>query len=90
MDINWIPVEWEHKDDHGNPNAFAITIHQMKSPFYPDIRFAVRRGGSCLSVEGLWDIEPLPSSRDDQFYNTFRFRSFDAAIQAAEKARAEL
>ena len=45
--------------------------------------WAVRRGGNVLGRDGEWEYEPLPSSRDDDFFARFRFATIDAAWSAA-------
>lgn len=45
-------------------------------------KWAVRRGGSCLSHEGHYEWEPLPSSRDDEFLARCRFDSAESAYSA--------
>lgn len=84
-----IPTEWRFADDLLHYELYGVTIHHQVSPFYPGIRYAVRCGGSVLSIDGKWEWEPLPSSRDDEFYRRFRFPSFEAASAAARKARKE-
>lgn len=64
-----------------------ITIRMVFGPFYTGARFAVRRGGNCLSVDGEWEYEPIPSDRDDAFYAQYRFPDFESAYQAAVRAR---
>ena len=80
---NWIPTEWTHKKQL--KKSGHITIHRMTSPYYKGIRFAVRKRGLCLSIDGNWDYEPSPSDRDDAFYKKFRFESFEKACEMAEK-----
>lgn len=44
--------------------------------------FAVRLHGNCLSRDGEWELEPQPSSRDEEFLDKHRW----ADISEAEKA----
>ena len=60
----------------------------MTSPFYAGERWAVRRGGECMAVDGDWEYEPLPSSRDDAFYSRFRFESLEAAVAVYDQQSA--
>jgi hypothetical protein len=87
---DWRATEWEHIADFGDPNLpyINISIRAMQSPFYEGERYAVNRGDkTVLSVDGEWEYSPLPSSRDDAFYERCRFKSFDAAVKAADAAR---
>lgn len=36
--------------------------------------------GCCLNRDGDWEYEPVPSSRDDEFYARCRFPSFEDAV----------
>lgn len=58
----------------------GIDIHKVehKKGFW----FAVRRGNSCMSRSGEWDLEPLPSSRTPEFFAEFRFDTFRDALTA--------
>lgn len=79
---NWIPVVWDMEGD----TQSGIQIHRMDSPEYEGIRYAVRNGRLCLSVDSLeWDYEPSPSSRDKTFYELYRFKSFEDAVTAVAK-----
>lgn len=46
------------------------------------VKWAVRRDGSCLARDGMWEYEPMPSSRDDEFMARCRFSSVDEARAA--------
>jgi len=83
--MKWIPVVWEI-DGMKKWTGADIQIHRMDSPDYEGIRYAVRNGRLCLSVDSLeWDYEPSPSSRDKTFYELYRFKSFEDATKAVEK-----
>jgi len=83
---NWIPVVWEQegKQDIKHPHV-PVQIHRMESPFYYGIRYAVRNGNMCLSTDLEWDFEPSPSNREAEFYEKYRFKSFEDAIIACSK-----
>mgnify|MGYP003425797941 FL=1 len=50
------------------------------------ITWAVRRGGSVMSkFTGSFDYEPMPSSRDDDFFNEYRFSTPDEAADCWSK-----
>lgn len=41
--------------------------------------WAIKESGFCLNKQGQWELEPIPSSRDDDFIERCRF---DTAIAA--------
>jgi hypothetical protein len=84
MASEWIATQWTRSSDLANFIGGAVQITQQVSPFYDGIRFAVRRGNSCLTMGGEWEYEPLPSDRDDEFYRRCRFASFEAAANALD------
>jgi len=48
--------------------------------------WAIRSGDSdCLGKDGEWIHEPLPSSRDDEFYRMYRWKLFDEAFAFARE-----
>ena len=47
--------------------------------------WAIREGGCCLTKEGLWEIEPHPSSRDDEYIARARYGSYTEAATHADK-----
>jgi hypothetical protein len=50
------------------------------------ISWAVRQGGSAMSkFTGNFDYEPMPSNRDDNFFNEYRFSTPDEAAQCWSK-----
>lgn len=90
MKDEWIATEWTRKSDADSLEVIPITIHRTISPFYSGVKFAVRRGGMCLTIHGDWIFEPQPSSRTDAFYWDCRFSSFDAAAMAVKKCEKKL
>lgn len=65
---------------------FPVTFDRLKSPFYKGEKWAVRRGGLCLNKDKEWEYEPLPSSRDEEFYSRCRFDSLESAKRFFESA----
>lgn len=61
--------------------AFSITV-ERRGP--GDDRFAVLHHGRCLSKDGKWDFEPMPSSRTDEWIIGHRF-SLETALRLAKK-----
>lgn len=83
----WRATQWVCQGDlHDPTDVTPPHIALVTSPFYQGERYAVRRGGYCLSVSGEWEFEPIPSDRDDAFYQRFRFHSFEAAELALRSA----
>ncbi len=47
--------------------------------------WAVHSGeGTALGKDGEWILEPRPSSRDDQFFEEYRWDTMDEALAFAE------
>lgn len=44
--------------------------------------WAVVETGCCLNHDGEWEVEPMPSNRDDKFLERCRFTLDDAARRA--------
>ena len=79
----WIPVEFDNVEAGHAP---VPTISLQRSPCYDGPRYAVRQGSrTCLDREDGWVAEPMPSSRDDEFYESCRFRSFAEAEEALQR-----
>lgn len=81
-----ISTRYQFKADFENHNISPVTFDRMRSPFYDGEKWAVRRNSSCLAKDGEWEYEPIPSSRDDEFYARCRFDSLDEALAAVESA----
>ena len=71
-------------------NVDRVEFHRMNSPFYAGEKWAVRRHGFCLSRTGVWEYEPMPSSRDEEFYAAFRFDTMEQAVETYRSANAEV
>ena len=82
-----IATRFQLREQFTTELSVSVTFDRLISPFYAGERWAVRQGGSCLSVDGSWEYEPLPSSRDDAFYARFRFLSLEAAVAAFDASR---
>lgn len=67
----------------GSPNSDPITINRLH--WEGGVRYAVRRGGDCLSRDGEWVREPLPSNRRADFADVYRFPTFDAAADVVRR-----
>jgi hypothetical protein len=65
------------------PRDIRICKIQYEKGFW----FAVRDNyGRVFGKSGYWRDEPLPSSRTDEFYDEFRFQTFENAYVAAQGA----
>lgn len=53
-----------------------------------DVLWAIRKPnqspGQCLNKKGEWEIEPMPSSRTNDFYRRCRFGSIEDAMRVWE------
>ncbi len=52
------------------------------------VMWKVMQNGNALAKDGTWEHEPIPSSRDDEFYERCRFDTFGEAMEAARAALA--
>jgi hypothetical protein len=68
------------EDESGNYLHFAIRVERT----HHTGQWAVRLRSACLSVEGEWDYEPLPSSREDDWLERHRF-NLKTALRLAEE-----
>lgn len=66
-------------------NVSICRCEGWKLPKQPYM-WAVRRSGCVLGKDGEWAHEPIPSSRDEEFYAMYRFDTFEEAEAAALKA----
>lgn len=46
------------------------------------ISYALRSGGNCINLDGDPEYEPMPSSRDEEFYKRCRFTTQEQAVAA--------
>lgn len=82
----WMPASWLRPRPTGSdPSEPQIDIVLIRSTFYPGARYAVRQRGAVLNIDGQWEDEPLPSSRDAAFYERCRFKTFDGAVEAVDQ-----
>ena len=79
-----IPLEWEVSVI----DREKITIVRVSQP-KGDPKYKVMKFGQGLSIYGDWDHEPMPSSRDQTYYDNHRFDQFSRAWEMAKKASEE-
>lgn len=53
-------------------------VHQKDGSFL----WKVMKSGSCLSSEGYFGYEPLPSSRNQEYLDSHRFKTLEEACRA--------
>lgn len=59
----------------------AVRLEEVDQGSGP-VRYAIRQGGNCLGIDGQWEWEPQPSSRDAEFMARCRFNTTDEAMAA--------
>jgi len=84
----WVATRWEKRSDLDTHTLGGVTIERHSSPFYEGERFSVRLDGSrrVLNIRGEWEFEPIPSNRDDEFYERCRFLSCEDAKNTLRKS----
>lgn len=73
--LNILSVELAVESD-GSP---YVTLERVRRRGHPD-RWAVRRWGSVLARTGEFEHEPMPSSRDEAFFERCRFATVGDAL----------
>jgi hypothetical protein len=74
-DLNLTPVKYA-------TNQEEVYI-ELRNP--EQNHWAVTRHGSVLNKDLEFEYEPMPSSRDEDFFNRCRFRSVEEAAQYLTK-----
>lgn len=73
-------VPWDPDDDEFH--LWDITVARRGR----DTWAVLRHGHQCLGADGIWDWEPSPSNREDDWLETHRFNLETALKLAAEQA----
>ena len=80
MTDNLQAIVWEYRGREarqiGVPPIHIEAIRQLDET----VLYAIRQGGWCLSIDGKWEAEPMPSSRTNAYLGRFRFGSFGGAL----------
>ncbi len=87
MDYDIRSVWVKRPDYHGRTAITANGVH-VDAGIWPDgsVKWAIRSGdGLCLSKGGTWIMEPLPSSRNERFFQRCRFDTLAEAYALAQK-----
>src|SRR5690606_3544758 len=66
-------------EDNPRAQRFTITVAYRGHGLW-----AVTRFGDCLSVDGEWDYEPIPSKRTDEWFTRHYF-DLDTALRLARE-----
>ena len=80
-----VPVD-VRVESYSLPDA-EIEIVRVKQRSGPDKWKALHGGYYCLNKAGQWELEPMPSSRGDDFIDRCRFDTAQEAIDAARKEK---
>lgn len=82
----YTPVAWEQNASHRViPEGWEPVRIEMVRKRDGSVSYAIRHDGCCMDHDGMWDYEPCPSSRDDEWLARFRFRLMEGAAAALEK-----
>lgn len=74
---------------HGHGLRNEVYIEQRKG--HLGVRWCVSSLSSrVLNKDHEWEFEPMPSSRDDEFFGRTRFDSLDDALEAFAKSLPKL
>lgn len=84
--IETTPIRWRILDEfHPKYGSISggIEVRQVRQHEGPPRYGIYLRDIFALSKTGEWDLEPMPSSREDDYLASHRWDNFDEAIQAA-------
>ena len=79
--LGFQPVSWVWNRSEGTNDYLSPICIDRCRQIDGSVKYAVRQSGACLNRFGEWEYEPIPSSRDDEFFNRCRFERWeDAAV----------
>lgn len=64
----------------GGPRDRRDIIIQRRRQRDGSSLWSINERGNCLSIDGVWVLEPIPSSRDDAYTARMRWPTMEAAI----------
>jgi hypothetical protein len=64
------------RDAAQNDYHSMVTLERCLQPDGSS-KWKIKQHGNCLGKDGEWELEPMPSSRTDEFYSRCRWDSFD-------------
>jgi hypothetical protein len=70
-------------------NVDVMRCEGPRLPKQPYMWKVLSGSGAVLGKDGEWEYEPIPSSRDEEFYAHCRFDTYEEAEAAALKALKE-
>lgn len=68
-----------------DPESINAHLYDVDVEYRGKGRWAVCWMGRCYDKDGVADYEPIPSSREDDWLDRFRFDSSDDALEVAKK-----
>ena len=78
-----IILKYGIKYDKNMGDWVTIEATKFDEEFSKPISWAIRCGGRCMSkITKSFDYEPLPSSRDDEFFDEYRFNTPEEAYKS--------
>lgn len=85
-----VSVSFQLRSQFDSMERMPVTFERVRGVLYEGEKWAVRRCGFCLSADGEeWIREPMPSSRNEVFFDQFRFDSLEEAVAAYDLANVE-
>lgn len=88
-----VAAVWVIRPSQSDPHARLCVLAgtRVEDCLQPDgsSRWAIRSGGNVLNRDGEWELEPMPSSRTDDFFDRCRWPSLAEAVAFARQTLAE-
>lgn len=79
--MSWIASKWIMIPEPEG-GLEPVTICRVRGS--KGIRFAIRQADACFSKDGVWEFEPIPSNRTEEWLDRFRFDTWEEAANAVE------
>lgn len=81
--MSFVSTRWEYKHSHVAKGIEPIAIELCRQ-HDGSILYAIRHHGACYTHDGKWEHEPLPSSRDEEFFKRCRWSTWEEAAKVIE------
>ena len=62
----------------------SVTIEERIQPDGKSL-WSVNQSGNVMGMDGEWELEPMPSNRDEEFYRRCRFNSIEEALKVLNR-----